>query len=118
LRSGKELPSEYFAASRRRAIGTIGRPRKTGTFLLAAAGRAEFLLDNVSKGTDGSIRELGTFHEQRAGVGLHVASGPKTTLRRNPISEQDFGRPLVASFWSSKSDFWLGLFDFKMTLQP
>ena len=59
--------------------------------------------------------------QSRAGrslSGLPVANGPKTTLRRNPINEQGFGRSLVASFWSSKSDFGLDFLDFEMTLRP
>jgi hypothetical protein len=56
--------------------------------------------------------------EDRLEVGLPVASGPKTTLKRNPINEQDFGRSLIASFWSSKSGFGLDFLDFEMTLRP
>jgi hypothetical protein len=47
-----------------------------------------------------------------------VLKSPRTTLRRNPISEQDFRRSLIASFWSSKSDFGLGFLDFEMTRRP
>ena len=53
-----------------------------------------------------------------AGFGLPVVNGPITTLRCNPMSEQSFGRSLVASFWSPKSDFGLDFHDFKMTIRP
>lgn len=46
------------------------------------------------------------------------ANGPKTTLRRNPINEQGFGRCLAASFWSSKSRFGLDFLDLEMTSRP
>jgi hypothetical protein len=51
-------------------------------------------------------------------VGLPGAKGPKTTLRRNSIKEQDFRRPLVASFWSSKNDFGFDFLEFEMISRP
>jgi hypothetical protein len=50
--------------------------------------------------------------------GLPVANGPKTTLRRNSVNEQGFGRSLVLSFDPSKGDFGLDFLDFERTSRP
>ena len=42
----------------------------------------------------------------------------KPELRRNTINEQHLGRALIASFWTSKSDFGLGFLKFEMTSGP
>jgi hypothetical protein len=87
-------------------------PLESGEF--RAVGGVSDADDAVAAGR-GDAAAVGVEHGGKDLVGgVLIASGPKTTLRHNPINGQNFGRSLIASFWLLKGDPRL---EFEMTFR-